>query len=80
MPSALAQGSLSASVLARQAAVWGGELRAAGFNLDLAPVMDVVPAGTADRNQSPLRASPPRRRWTAPSSSAYPLTPRSVPW
>jgi beta-N-acetylhexosaminidase len=51
IPPALTQGSLSSSVLERQAAVWGGELRSAGFNLDLAPVMDVVPAGTADRNQ-----------------------------
>jgi beta-N-acetylhexosaminidase len=51
MPSALAQGSLSPVVLQRQAAVWGRELRSAGFNLNLAPVMDVVPAGTADQNQ-----------------------------
>jgi beta-N-acetylhexosaminidase len=51
MPSALAQGSLSTSVLQQQAAVWGRELRSAGFNLNLAPVMDVVPAGTADENQ-----------------------------
>jgi beta-N-acetylhexosaminidase len=51
MPSALAQGSLPTSVLQQQAAVWGRELRSAGFNLDLAPVMDVVPAGTADQNQ-----------------------------
>jgi len=51
IPSALAQGSLSPSVLQQQAAVWGRELRSAGFNLNLAPVMDVVPAGTADQNQ-----------------------------
>jgi beta-N-acetylhexosaminidase len=51
MPSALAQGSLSTSALQQQAAVWGRELRSAGFNLNLAPVMDVVPAGTADQNQ-----------------------------
>ena len=51
IPSALAQGSLSPSVLQQQAAVWGRELRSAGFNLNLAPVMDVVPAGTADENQ-----------------------------
>ncbi len=51
IPSALAQGSLSPPVLQQQAEVWGGELRAAGVNLDLAPVMDVVPAGTAEQNQ-----------------------------
>jgi beta-N-acetylhexosaminidase len=51
IPSALAQGSLSTPVLQQQAEVWGRELRSAGFNLDLAPVMDVVPPGTADQNQ-----------------------------
>ena len=30
---------------------WGSELRAAGVNLDLAPVMDVVPRATAAQNQ-----------------------------
>src|SRR6202020_3083148 len=29
---------------------WGSDLRAAGVNLDLAPVMDVVPQGTAASN------------------------------
>ena len=46
MPSALAQGTLSPRTLERQAADWGRELRSAGVNLDLAPVMDVVPPGT----------------------------------
>jgi len=50
MPPALIQGSWSVSMLRQQAAVWGGELKAAGVNLDLAPVMDVVPPGTADTN------------------------------
>jgi beta-N-acetylhexosaminidase len=51
MPSALVQGGLSVAVLQQQAALWGRELRSAGFNLDLAPVMDVVPPGTAAQNQ-----------------------------
>ncbi len=51
MPSALAQGALSPAALQRQAAAWGRELSLAGVNLNLAPVMDVVPAGTADQNQ-----------------------------
>ncbi|MGD0606713.1 MAG: glycoside hydrolase family 3 N-terminal domain-containing protein [Streptosporangiaceae bacterium] len=51
MPPALVQGGLPAADLERQAAVWGGELRSAGVNLDLAPVMDVVPPGTAGQNQ-----------------------------
>ena len=50
MPSALVQGSWPVSQLRQQAAGWGGELRAAGVNLDLAPVMDVVPPGTASTN------------------------------
>ena len=50
IPSALDQGQLSAAELQRQAAAWGRELRSAGVNLDLAPVMDVVPAATASQN------------------------------
>ena len=50
IPSALAQGQLSAAELQRQAAAWGRELRSAGVNLDLAPVMDVVPSATASQN------------------------------
>ena len=50
IPPALDQGQLSAAELQRQAAAWGRQLRAAGVNLDLAPVMDVVPAATASQN------------------------------
>jgi beta-N-acetylhexosaminidase len=50
IPPALAQGQLSAAELQRQAAAWGRELRSAGVNLNLAPVMDVVPAATASQN------------------------------
>jgi beta-N-acetylhexosaminidase len=49
--SALAQGQSSVLALQRQAADWGSELRRAGVNLNLAPVMDVVPPGTASQNQ-----------------------------
>lgn len=51
IPPALAQGELSPPALEEEAASWGRELRAAGVNLDLAPVMDVVPPGTASQNQ-----------------------------
>lgn len=51
IPSAVAQGQLSAGALQRDAASWGRQLKEAGVNLDLAPVMDVVPPGTASRNQ-----------------------------
>jgi beta-N-acetylhexosaminidase len=50
IPSALAQGQLPAAELQQHAAAWGGQLRAAGVNLDLAPVMDVVPSATAREN------------------------------
>ena len=50
MPSALTQGSWSVGTLREQAKTWGGELAAAGVNLNLAPVMDVVPPGQAASN------------------------------
>jgi beta-N-acetylhexosaminidase len=51
IPSALAQGQLSPAALRQEAAAWGSELRSAGVNLNLAPVMDVVTPGTDSRNQ-----------------------------
>jgi beta-N-acetylhexosaminidase len=50
MPSALEQGSWSLSTLRAAATHWGGDLRASGVNLDLAPVMDVVPQASAASN------------------------------
>jgi beta-N-acetylhexosaminidase len=50
MPSELTQGSWTTAALHAAASGWGTDLRAAGVNLDLAPVMDVVPAGTAASN------------------------------
>jgi beta-N-acetylhexosaminidase len=50
IPSALEQGAWNLSELRAQAGNWGSDLRAAGVNLDLAPVMDVVPAATAAAN------------------------------
>jgi beta-N-acetylhexosaminidase len=43
IPSALSQGSLSPSALRLDAGAWGRQLRAAGVQVDLAPVMDTVP-------------------------------------
>jgi beta-N-acetylhexosaminidase len=51
IPSALAQGALAPPVLRADAAGWGGQLAAAGINLNFAPVMDVVPPGTDAENQ-----------------------------
>jgi beta-N-acetylhexosaminidase len=50
MPSELVQGTWSVSALRAAATDWGTDLRAAGVNLDLAPVMDVVPPGAAATN------------------------------
>ncbi len=50
MPSALEQGSMSTAELTRLAGRWGQQLKAAGVNLDLAPVGDVVPPGTDEQN------------------------------
>jgi beta-N-acetylhexosaminidase len=50
MPSELEQGTWSAGTLRSSATDWGTDLRAAGVNLDLAPVMDVVPQATAATN------------------------------
>ena len=55
IPSALAQGSARVSVLRSLATTWGRQLRSAGVNLNLAPVVDVVPPGT-DRANAPIGA------------------------
>lgn len=51
IPSADVQGALAPDVLQSRAGGWGQELRAAGLNLNFAPVMDVVPPGTDAQNQ-----------------------------
>lgn len=51
IPSAVTQGGLTPAALQIDAAAWGRELRAAGVNMDFAPVLDVVPPGTDARNQ-----------------------------
>jgi len=51
IPSAVDQGKLSTSTLQADARRWGGELIGAGVNMNFAPVMDVVPAGTESQNQ-----------------------------
>ena len=45
MPSALTQGGLPTATLEADARAWGGQLQAAGVNVNLAPVMGTVPAG-----------------------------------
>ena len=55
MPAALDQGQVAPGTLQTQAAAWGRVLRQAGVNLNLAPVMDVVPPGT-DQQNAPIGA------------------------
>jgi len=50
LPTALAQGALPTAELSALAERMGAALRDAGVNLDLAPVADVVPAGTEAEN------------------------------
>ncbi len=50
IPSAVDQGALPSAELRHKATIWGNQLGAAGINLDLAPVADVVPPGTDARN------------------------------
>jgi beta-N-acetylhexosaminidase len=50
IPSAVQQGKLQPADLQTKAAAWGRQLRAAGVNLDFAPVADVVPTGTEAQN------------------------------
>jgi beta-N-acetylhexosaminidase len=51
IPSAVNQGKISPATLRADAERWGDELASAGVNLNFAPVMDVVPAGTESQNQ-----------------------------
>jgi len=53
IPTALVQGARPADALASDAAAWGSQLRAAGVNLDFAPVADVVPPG-GDAGNEPI--------------------------
>lgn len=48
IPSALSQGSTAPAILKRDAGRWGSQLRQAGVNVDLGPVMDTVPPGQPD--------------------------------
>jgi len=50
IPTALAQGEVTPATLAVRAQRWAGQLKAAGVNLDLAPVMDTVPADLGTDN------------------------------
>jgi beta-N-acetylhexosaminidase len=50
IPTAVTQGTLDPATLRRDAETWGTELADAGVELNFAPVLDVVPAGTGSQN------------------------------
>jgi beta-N-acetylhexosaminidase len=54
IPSALTQGGYATSTLRADAKTWGGELKAAGVNVNLAPVLDTVPSASAAQNNPPI--------------------------
>jgi beta-N-acetylhexosaminidase len=54
IPSALVQGRWAPPRLRAAAARWAGELRRAGVNLDLAPVLDTVPSPRAAKHNPPI--------------------------
>jgi len=54
IPSALAQGRMSVIGLTTDAARWGHQLAAAGVNMDLAPVADLVPSPAAAADNPPI--------------------------
>jgi beta-N-acetylhexosaminidase len=50
MPTALTMGTWSTTTLTSSALTWGRQLRRSGVDLNLAPVLDTVPAATASTN------------------------------
>lgn len=54
MPAAVEQGRWRPETLERHAQRWGTQLRAAGVNLNLGPVMDTVPGPAAARANPPI--------------------------
>ncbi|PJI93321.1 beta-N-acetylhexosaminidase [Luteimicrobium subarcticum] len=54
MPAALEQGTWAVSRLRSQAETWGAQLHDAGVNLNLSPVMDVVPSPADNASNAPI--------------------------
>jgi beta-N-acetylhexosaminidase len=73
LPSALDQGSLPHDQLAALGTGLGTALHDSGLNLDLAPVVDVVPAGTESRND-PIGAFHRQYGSTGPAAMAAATT------
>lgn len=71
-PSAVAQGQESTSTLKAQATAWATRLHDIGVTIDLAPVSDVVPAGTASGN--PPIGALDRQYGSTPAQAAHGVT------
>jgi beta-N-acetylhexosaminidase len=71
IPSALTQGTWSVAGLRTSANRWGAQLRQAGVNLDLAPVLDVVPSAAAARLNPPIGAFNRQYGYTTATVSAH---------
>ncbi len=54
IPSGLQQGEIAPDALRADAGRWGGQLRKAGVNVDLAPVMDTVPSAAFAASNPPI--------------------------
>jgi beta-N-acetylhexosaminidase len=54
MPTALSQGRWAPSRLQSRAGIWARQLRRAGVNMNLAPVVDTVPSPAAARTNPPI--------------------------
>jgi beta-N-acetylhexosaminidase len=54
IPSALTQGTWSVASVTSYAKKWGGQLKGAGVNVDLGPVLDTVPSPAAALHNPPI--------------------------
>ncbi|GAB3610728.1 glycoside hydrolase family 3 protein [Humibacter ginsengiterrae] len=54
MPTALQQGAMDTAALKDAALGWGGELKASGVNMNLAPVVDLIASPEAAANNPPI--------------------------
>ncbi len=54
IPSAMQQSKWTAGKLEKRAGKWGGQLAEMGFNLNLAPVLDVVPDANLAQQNAPI--------------------------
>lgn len=71
IPSAVEQGNLSPATLRKRAKTWGTELRSAGVNMNLAPVLDTVPGPAFAPRNSPIGAIDRQYGFTAQKVASH---------